>query len=48
MGEFSQKIFFSEKRPFHPLFLGIKSCFGADEFGRTFDRHFSRQKTFKN
>jgi hypothetical protein len=48
MGEFFQKIFFSEKRPFRPLFLGIKSCFGADEFGRTFARHFSRQKISKN
>jgi hypothetical protein len=48
MGEFLQKIFFSEKCPVRPLFLGIKSCFGADEFGRTFALHFCRQKISKN
>jgi hypothetical protein len=42
------KNIFAQKRPFHPLFIGIKSCFGAGKFGRTFTRHFSRQKTFKN
>jgi hypothetical protein len=47
MGEFSQKIFFSEKCPFRPLFLGIKSCFGADEFGRTFDRTFYHPKNIQ-